>query len=208
MPTTRGVHAVVAEGVLTTRARRGTAGVVLRRRAVLQQDLFDKAGVAYPTSSWTWTDEMAAAKKLTTRAPASGDFQPVTYNEYYKALDQAGGSFLSADGTRRRSTAQQGSRRPTGSSASRARRCRPLTADRQHAELRHQPVQDGKLAMWHNGNWQFSGLAKMPGWDVAVEPGDTSRRAPCSSTASRRRRARSTRRRVEVAAVHLGSDRR
>lgn len=29
------------------------------------KDLFDKAGVAYPTNDWTWDDMLAAAKKLT-----------------------------------------------------------------------------------------------------------------------------------------------
>jgi multiple sugar transport system substrate-binding protein len=29
------------------------------------KDLFDKAGVAYPTNNWTWNDLLAAAKKLT-----------------------------------------------------------------------------------------------------------------------------------------------
>ena len=29
------------------------------------KDLFDKAGVAYPTNDWTWNDMLAAAKKLT-----------------------------------------------------------------------------------------------------------------------------------------------
>lgn len=31
------------------------------------QDLFDKAGVAYPTDAWTWDDFRAAAQKLTVR---------------------------------------------------------------------------------------------------------------------------------------------
>ena len=32
---------------------------------------------------------------------------------------------------------------------------------------------NNKLAMWINGNWQFTTLAKVPDWDVIAEPGDT-----------------------------------
>ena len=34
----------------------------------------------------------------------------------------------------------------------------------------------GKLAMWHNGIWQFSGLKDTPfAWDVQVEPGNVTK---------------------------------
>lgn len=36
------------------------------------QDLFDRAGVAYPTDTWTWDDFVEAGKKLTNRSPAAG----------------------------------------------------------------------------------------------------------------------------------------
>ena len=36
------------------------------------KDLFDKAGVAYPTENWTWDDLTAAAEKLTVK-DASGN---------------------------------------------------------------------------------------------------------------------------------------
>ena len=53
--------------------------------------LFDAAGVPAPTADWTWQDEKAAAGKLTNRgAGVFGDYQPVTYNEFYKALAQSG----------------------------------------------------------------------------------------------------------------------
>ena len=62
--------------------------------------LFAAAGVAAPTASWTWADEQKAATALTNKsAGVWGDYQPISYNEYYKAVQQAGGSFLSDDGT-------------------------------------------------------------------------------------------------------------
>jgi len=35
-------------------------------------DLFDKAGVKYPTDTWTWDDFVDAGKKLTNRSPSTG----------------------------------------------------------------------------------------------------------------------------------------
>ena len=62
------------------------------------KDLFAKAGVDEPTADWTWADEQAAAEKLTDKkAGVWGDYQPISFFEYYKAVAQAGGEFLSAD---------------------------------------------------------------------------------------------------------------
>lgn len=62
--------------------------------------LFDAAGLDYPTADWTWEDEQAAATALTdVAAGVYGDFQPVTFHEFYKVLDQAGGQFFTEDGT-------------------------------------------------------------------------------------------------------------
>lgn len=48
------------------------------------KDLFDKAGVAYPTADWTWTEELAAAQKLTDTANGVwGNFAPIQFWEFY-----------------------------------------------------------------------------------------------------------------------------
>ncbi len=62
------------------------------------KNLFDQAGVAYPTDEWTWADAQAAAEKI----KALGDdiwgyYQPITYNEFYKSIKGNGGSVLSED---------------------------------------------------------------------------------------------------------------
>jgi multiple sugar transport system substrate-binding protein len=51
-----------------------TAGVYYNK------DLFDKAGVRYPDTSWTWTDLVAAAKRLT--VDANGDGEPEQYGVF------------------------------------------------------------------------------------------------------------------------------
>ncbi|GAA1953781.1 ABC transporter substrate-binding protein [Microbacterium aquimaris] len=137
-------------------------------------DLFDAAGLDYPTSEWTWADEAAAADALTDAdAGVWGDYQPISYHEFYKTLAQAGGDFLNADGTAvafnspegiaaaewlvgksgvTMPTAEQGAGTPDFDSGL---------------------FVDGKLAMWHTGIWMFGALADAGfAWDIAVEPGD------------------------------------
>src|SRR4051812_17353265 len=64
------------------------------------KDLFDKAGVAYPTASWTWDDAMQAAQKLTDPAQGQwGLFKPVQFFEFYKTAYQFGCDFFNADKT-------------------------------------------------------------------------------------------------------------
>lgn len=65
------------------------------------KDLFDAAGVAYPTSDWTWDDMMAAAEKITDTskdiygiaAPNNGQ------NFYWNLMWQNGGDFFNEDGS-------------------------------------------------------------------------------------------------------------
>lgn len=66
------------------------------------KDLFDKAGVSYPTKDWTWKDMLAAAQKLTVRNGeevetygfAAGDWWPWWLSFIY----QNGGRILDKDG--------------------------------------------------------------------------------------------------------------
>jgi multiple sugar transport system substrate-binding protein len=136
--------------------------------------LFDKAGVAYPTSTWTWADEMSAAKKLTDKATGVyGLFQPVTYNEFYKALNQAGGQFLSADNKSATFNSAAGLTAANWLISKLGTVMPTLTQIGSTPNFDTNLFMTNKLAMWINGNWQFAGLAKQAGWDVAVEPGDT-----------------------------------
>jgi multiple sugar transport system substrate-binding protein len=138
--------------------------------------LFDAAGVAYPTANWTWADEKAAAEKLTNRAAGIyGNYQPVSFYEFYKALSQNGGSFLSADG--KKATFNDAK----GVEAAKWLVGKPGTVMPTVAEIGGQADFDtalfksNKLAMWHNGIWQLStlnGTADLS-YDIVVEPGNT-----------------------------------
>jgi len=137
-------------------------------------DLFDAAGLDYPNADWTWADEKVAAEKLTdTDAGVWGDYQPISYHEFYKAVAQAGGEFLEADGT-------LGFNSPEGIAAAKwlaEKSGTTMPTAEQGAgtpDFDSKLFADGKLAMWHSGIWMFGGLASAGiAWDIAVEPGDT-----------------------------------
>jgi multiple sugar transport system substrate-binding protein len=138
------------------------------------KDLFDAAGLDYPTSDWTWEDEQAAAEALTdTGAGVWGDYQPISYYEFYKALVQAGGQFLSDDGT---AVAFDS---PEGVAAAEWLVGKSGTTMPTAEQGAGTPDFDtslwagGKLAMWHSGIWMFGAAADSDfAWDIAVEPGD------------------------------------
>ncbi|MFI6813491.1 ABC transporter substrate-binding protein [Nonomuraea sp. NPDC050328] len=141
------------------------------------KDLFEKAGVALPTADWTWAEEQAAAEKLTDKgAKVYGDFQPVQFFEFYKALKQAGGEFLAADGKKSAFNSPQGVKAATWL-VSKVGKTMPTEAEiGGTADYDTNLFKSGKLAMWHNGIWQFAGLKDVPfEWDVVVEPGDVTK---------------------------------
>ncbi|MET7330188.1 sugar ABC transporter substrate-binding protein [Nonomuraea sp. NPDC005650] len=141
------------------------------------KDLFEKAGVALPTADWTWADEQAAAAKLTDRKKGVyGDFQPVQFFEFYKTLKQAGGEFLSAGGKKAAFDSPQGVKAAQWL-VSKVGKTMPTEAEiGGTADYDTNLFKSGKLAMWHNGIWQFAGLKDVPfEWDVVVEPGDAAK---------------------------------
>ncbi|MCH4891333.1 sugar ABC transporter substrate-binding protein [Acidaminobacter sp. JC074] len=62
---------------------------------IYNKDLFDQAGLGYPTKDWTWDDELEAAKQI--RALGEdyfGVFRPIQTWEFYKTVEQNGGSMM------------------------------------------------------------------------------------------------------------------
>lgn len=137
------------------------------------KDLFDAAGVAYPTADWTWEDERAAAQQLNDADNGVwGQFSPVTYNEFYKTAAQNGGAVLGADGSVTIDTANCAEALDYMVSA--------VTEGVQPTEADLAGVSDGDLfaaggvAMLTTGIWMFSAFAEAPfAWDIALEPGNT-----------------------------------
>lgn len=141
------------------------------------KDLFKAAGVEEPTADWTWADEQAAAEKLTDKEKGVwGDYQPISFFEYYKAVAQAGGEFLNADKTATAFDSDAG-RKAAQWLVGKSGTTMPTEADGAGTpDFDSKLFKSGKLAMWHTGIWMFSGMADAPfEWDVVVEPGDTTK---------------------------------
>lgn len=140
---------------------------------IYNKDLFDKAGLAYPTADWTWKDEAAAATKLTDATNGIyGEYQPVQFFEFYKSLAQSGGQFFNNDLTEATFNSEAG--------IAAANHLVEKVGTTMPTEAQAGGVgddvlfQQGKIAMWHNGIWQFSNLVDITSkWDIAVEPGNT-----------------------------------
>jgi multiple sugar transport system substrate-binding protein len=139
--------------------------------------LFDAAGVDTPTDDWTWADEKAAAEKLTDKAKGVwGDYQPISYNEFYKVLAQNGGQFFNDDKTKATFDSPQGVEAAHWLT-DKAGSVMPTAADGAGTpDFDTNLFKSGKLAMWHTGIWMFGALADVPfEWDIAVEPGNTNK---------------------------------
>lgn len=141
---------------------------------VYNKDLFDQAGLDYPTNDWTQDDVQAAAEAI--RALGDdiyGIYQPVTYNEFYKVAAQYGGSLLSEDGT------QFTINSPENVEAAQMMVDRVLVSNVQPTEVQMGGMGDwdlfmsGRLGMIPTGIWAFNTFAEGCdfAWDIAVEPG-------------------------------------
>jgi multiple sugar transport system substrate-binding protein len=135
------------------------------------QDLFDAAGVSYPTTDWTWSDELTAAQKLTNASKGVwGDFQPIQFFEFYKVLAQNGGKFFSSDKKHSTFNDQAGVDAATWL-VSKVGKVMPTDAQLggQNDEALFKA---GKLAIWHAGIWEFAAMKSVPfKWDIQLEPG-------------------------------------
>ena len=138
------------------------------------KDLFDAAGVAYPAAEWTWTDELAAAQKLTANG-VWGDFAPIQFWEFYKTIAQNGGSILSPDKT----TVTIDSPENVETLQWMVDKIATYKVTPSDIDMAGQSDGDlfkaGKIAMLRTGIWMFgdfSANAKF-NWDIALEPGKT-----------------------------------
>lgn len=137
------------------------------------KDLFDQAGVAYPTSKWKWQDEVVAAKQITNRKnKVWGTYAPVTMNEFYKVAAQNGGALFDADGKTTINSPEN-----IAALTYMADNVLKNKVSPSPAEMSGQKSEDlflnGQLGMVHTGIWMFGLFKEAPfKWDIAVEAGN------------------------------------
>jgi multiple sugar transport system substrate-binding protein len=135
-------------------------------------DLFDQAGIEYPTADWTWEDARAAAQAI--RALGEdiwGVFSPVQFWEFYKKAAQNGEcEFFNEDMTE-----------STINSAACVETLETMisfltddlmpTADELSGVSDGDLFASGKLGMIVTGIWMIPAFAEAPfNWDVQLEP--------------------------------------
>ncbi|MDR2538344.1 MAG: sugar ABC transporter substrate-binding protein [Bifidobacteriaceae bacterium] len=140
------------------------------------KDLFDKAGIEYPTAEWTWKDEVEAAKKITDAANGVyGTYSPVTMNEFFKVLAQNGGSIYDADGKLTINAAKNVEALQYMVDLVLTDKVTPTPAEMSGQESGDLFL-NGKLGMVHTGIWMFGSFKDAPfQWDIQVEAGNTNK---------------------------------
>ncbi len=135
------------------------------------KDLFDQAGIAYPTPEWTWDDAMTAAKAI--RALGDdiwGIYSPIQFWEFYKKAAQNDCAFFNADQTEStiNSEACVGALDTMLSFVNED--VMPDTAEL--AGVANEDLfSQGKLGMDVIGIWMFAAFKDAPfAWDVQLEP--------------------------------------
>jgi multiple sugar transport system substrate-binding protein len=142
------------------------------------KDLFDKAGVAYPSADWTWKEELEAAQKLTdASAGVWGSFAPIQFWEFYKTIAQNGGAMFNADKTEVTLDSAANVETLTWM-VDKIAKYKVTPTD---AEMAGQGDGDlfkaGKIAMLRTGIWMFGDFSANASfnWDIALEPGNTNK---------------------------------
>lgn len=139
------------------------------------KDLFDQAGIDYPTSSWTWADVNAAAEKI--RALGKdifGIYQPVQFWEFYKTVRQNGGGLMNDDMTA--FTVDRPENVETLQHlVDRILKTNVMPTEAQMAGMGDWDLfKSGRLGMLVTGIWAFPDFASNItfNWDIEVEPGN------------------------------------
>ncbi len=141
---------------------------------IYNKDLFDQAGVDYPTNDWTWEEELEAAKKI--RALGEnyfGVYRPIQTWEFYKTVVQNGGSMMNAEQTEFTINS------PENVEALEMMIDRineynvTPNADQMGGMGDWDLFKSGRLGMLVTGIWAFSDFTENAdfAWDIVVEPG-------------------------------------
>jgi multiple sugar transport system substrate-binding protein len=136
------------------------------------KDLFDQAGIDYPTADWTWDDAMTAATAIRGIGDDTwGLYSPVQFWEFYKKAAQNGDcQFFNADMTESTINSPACVETLEKMVSFMSDGVMPTAADMSgvsDSEL----FLSGKLGMLVTGIWMFDAFSESDfNWDVQVEP--------------------------------------
>lgn len=136
------------------------------------KDLFDRAGIPYPTDNWTWQDEKEAARQISALGDdVWGFFAGIHYWEFYKTAAQNGCSFFSGGEV---TINEPGCVEALQFMLDYVNEGIQPTAAEMGGVSDGDMFLNGELGMLTTGIWMFSAFedASFP-WDVVVEPGNT-----------------------------------
>ena len=137
------------------------------------KDMFDKAGLPYPTADWTWADAIAAGKQL--NDPANGVWglhSGVQFWEFYKKAAQNNCKFFNEDKTEVLINSPECVQAlQTMVDLVKTEKVMPSAAE-MGGVSDGDMFKSGNLAMDVTGIWMFSAFKDAPfQWDITVEPG-------------------------------------
>ena len=139
------------------------------------KDLFDLAGIEYPTNDWTVDDELNAAIAIQALGleDTYGMFQEIQYWEFYKAIKTNGGGLLSADGTEFTVNSPENVE-TLQYMIDRVKQYKVMPSQDELAGRGNTDMFiEGKLGMARMGIWSFNDVVKRAPdlrWDIVVEP--------------------------------------
>lgn len=141
---------------------------------IYNKDLFDQAGLEYPTNDWTWDDALAAAEAIRALDENTfGIYQPLTFNEFFKVAAQYGGGMLNEDKTAF-TINSEANVKAAEMMISKVTESNVQPSDEQMGGMGDWDwFQSGRLGMIPTGIWAFSTFAEGCDfeWDICVEPG-------------------------------------
>ena len=137
------------------------------------KDLFDAAGIDYPTADWTWDDALAAAQAI--NDPDNGVYgfySPIQFWEFYKKAAQNNCAFFNEDKTEALINSPECVEAlQTMSDFVNEYHVMPSEADLGGAS-NSDLFLAGKIGMDVTGIWMFSTFKDAPfAWDIEIEPG-------------------------------------
>jgi multiple sugar transport system substrate-binding protein len=172
---TSGYNTTALDAFIVDGVQYGLPGNFSNVILIYNQDLFDQAGIGYPTNDWTWEDVQTASESI----KALGDdiygiYAPITFNEFFKVAAQYGGSILNADKTAFTINA------PENVQAAQMMVDRVLVSNVQPTTEQMGGMgdwdlfQSGRLGMIPTGIWAFTTFTDGCDfkWDICVEPGE------------------------------------